>query len=103
MSAWTAILTVACVALFLYGFFRQTRRELALPARATSLGLEYFGEPPQSGPVLDEMGPFALLQLGYHRSVRNLMRGARGAYELAVFEYGAGATREGTHSWRAVV
>jgi hypothetical protein len=69
--------------------YRQRRRAAALPGCAADLGLRFLGSPQDSARELEEMGPFALWRLGYQPSVQNLMRGARGGFDLDVFDYGA--------------
>jgi hypothetical protein len=99
------IAVVACVAVFAYGLYRQRKRDAELPGRASELGLQFVRSAGNVARLLEEMGPFALLKLGYGPSLRDLMRGERGGYEVAVFDYGAGisADQRRTRHWRTVV
>jgi hypothetical protein len=100
---WRVVVTAGVIAVFAYGIYRQRRRAAALRQRAVEMGFEFLGTPSSSARALAEVGPFALLRLGYSPSVRNLMRGARGGYDLTVFDYGARATPREACFWRTVV
>jgi hypothetical protein len=102
---WVTVVNVAIVAVFVYGFYRDRRRDADLRRRAIELGLRFLGTTRDSARILEEQGPFALLRNGYGRSVRDVMRGERGGYDITVFDYGA-ATRDGGgggRDWRTVV
>lgn len=102
---WKQVAIVAVVAVFVYGLYRQWRRDADLPQRAIELGFRFLGSAGDSARILEEQGPFALLKLGYGRSVRDVMRGERGGYDITVFDYGARtrANREAGRYWRTVV
>ena len=102
---WKQVAIVGVVAVFAYGLYRQWKRDAELPLRAIELGFRFLGSAGNSVRILEEVGPFAFLQLGYGRSVRDLMRGERGGYDITVFDYGAGTRADGTggHHWRTVV
>jgi len=100
---WRAVVAAGLAAVFMYGVYRQWRRGAALRQRATEMGFQFLGSPRNSALELEEVGPFALLRLGYLPSVRNLMRGARGGYEVTVFDYGARPRPRASRFWRTAV